>query len=113
MRDYEKELNALRETVDTQENPYFWEMAQKNPPEKKERAEASLSDVPFSSAIVKATDHMEPVEEPHEPEAPEEPVPLSAQAQKIQQLRQGLLSKVRGQRHAVDEVVRSIFESEM
>ena len=48
-----------------------------------------------------------------EPEAPAEPEPLSAHTRKIQLLRDDLLSKVRGQRHAVDEVVQGIFESEM
>ena len=107
------ELNALQENADAQGNAQFWEAAKNNPVEKRERAEAKLSNVSFSAAIEKAADQMEPVQEPQEPEVPEEPVPLSAQAQKIQQLRQGLLEKVRGQRHAVDEVVRSIFESEM
>ena len=107
------ELDSLRQKAETQDNLQFWEVAEKNPPEKKERAEANLSNVSFSAAMEKAAEKLEPVEVPQEPEEPEEPVPLSAQAQKIQQLRQGLLSKVRGQRHAVDEVVRSIFESEM
>ena len=48
-----------------------------------------------------------------EPEAPAEPEPLSAHTKKIQTLRDDLLSKVRGQRHAVDEVVQGIFESQM
>ena len=107
------ELDSLRQKVEPQENLQFWETAEKNPPEKKEKVEEKHNNVSFSAAMEKAADHMEPADQPQEPEAPEEPVPLSAQAQKIQQLRQGLLGKVRGQRHAVDEVVRSIFESEM
>ena len=105
------ELEELRQKVEIQDNPQFWEMVQKNPPEEKEKPKAA--DMSFGAVIKKAADKVELTEQPQEPEAPEEPIPLSAQAQKIQQLRQSLLTKVRGQRHAVDEVVRSIFESEM
>ena len=52
-------------------------------------------------------------EKPRVEEKPAEPEPLSAHTQKIQALRDDLLSKVRGQRHAVDEVVQGIFESQM
>ncbi|MBE6779028.1 MAG: AAA family ATPase [Ruminococcaceae bacterium] len=38
---------------------------------------------------------------------------LAQRAQKIRQLKEGLLGRIRGQRHAVDEVVESIFECEM
>ena len=107
------ELDSLRQKVEPQENLQFWEMAEKNLPEKTENVEEKHNHVSFSAAMEKAADHMEPADQPQEPEEPEEPIPLSAQAQKIQQLRQSLLGKVRGQRHAVDEVVRSIFESEM
>ena len=55
----------------------------------------------------------EPVEEYAEPSAPSEPVTLAQRAQQIRALKEGLLSKIRGQRHAVDEVVQSIFECEM
>ncbi len=45
----------------------------------------------------------------------EEKVDLSlcGQAEKIKRLKDGLLDKVKGQRHAVDEVVQTIFECEM
>ncbi len=55
-------------------------------------------------------------EKEKEPEkAPEEKksVLLSEKTRKFQNLRKVLLSEVRGQRHAVDEVVQGIFESEM
>ncbi len=41
------------------------------------------------------------------------PVLLSEHARKITLLKEGLLSTVRGQRHAVDEVVQSIFQCEL
>ena len=43
----------------------------------------------------------------------DEPIMLSKQAEKIKTLKDKLLKKVRGQRHAVDEMVQSIFECEM
>ncbi len=46
-------------------------------------------------------------------EEQEEPISLSVRAKKFYDLKQLLLSKVRGQRHAVDTVVEGIFESEM
>ncbi len=55
----------------------------------------------------------EPKAMPEEPQKPAEPLTLSGQAEKIKALKDGLLSKIRGQRHAVDEVVQSIFECEM
>ena len=70
---------------------------------------------PLSENLEKGTKWLEPVETPpaQEPEKPAEPEPLSAHTKKIQALRDDLLSKVRGQRHAVDEVVQGIFESQM
>jgi len=47
------------------------------------------------------------------PDTDAEPPSLSRQAEKIRVLKQGLLGKIRRQRHAVDEVVQSIFECEM
>ena len=107
------EMEELRKSVDPTENKDFWAMVEKMPAEPK-KAEPKPSGNPLKKAMEQAADRVAPVEQAGaEPEQPEEPVPLSAQAQKIQLLRQGLLTKVRGQRHAVDEVVRSIFESEM
>ena len=40
-------------------------------------------------------------------------MPLSAHAAKIQALKDTLLSKVRGQRHAVDSVLQGVFDAEM
>lgn len=48
----------------------------------------------------------------HRAEKPEEPTALSAYIQKLQELKDVLLTKVHGQRHAVDAVVQGIFESE-
>lgn len=50
------------------------------------------------------------------PAAPEEqpaPVTLAEEAGKLDELRAALLSRVRGQRHAVEEVVQAIFECDM
>lgn len=63
-------------------------------------------ETPPVQSVAKTADQAAPAERP-------EPVVLSKQAEKIGLLKMGLLSKVRGQRHAVDEVVQSIFECEM
>ncbi len=42
-----------------------------------------------------------------------ERITLSGQAQKLNAMKDGLLQKVKGQRHAVDEIVQTIFECEM
>jgi len=110
------EIEELRQKVDTGENPAFWAaVSGANLPEKKKAPPAS-NQKPLSTRLEKAADKVdvaeaEAVSPP--PEEPEEPVPLSVHAQKIRQLREGLLSKIHGQRHAVEEVVQSIFESEM
>ncbi|MBR5868247.1 MAG: AAA family ATPase [Clostridia bacterium] len=39
--------------------------------------------------------------------------PLMKEAERIKNLKEGLLSKIRGQRHAVEEMVQTIFECEM
>ena len=50
---------------------------------------------------------------PEQRAAAAERKPLFSQAQRISELKAGLLSRIRGQRHAVDEMVESIFECEM
>ncbi len=50
---------------------------------------------------------------PKEKKQTENPRTLLQQVQRLQDLKCGLLQKIRGQRHAVDEVVQSIFECEM
>ena len=42
-----------------------------------------------------------------------EAITLSGQAAKLKEMKDGLLEKVKGQRHAVDEMVQTIFECEM
>ena len=108
-----EEMDQLRNSVDTQENAQFWETVEKNLPPAGKKTAPKAEVKPLSKAMEKVADQMEPIAQEQPPEEPEEPIPLSAQAQKIQALREGLLSKIRGQRHAVDEVVQSIFESEM
>lgn len=51
--------------------------------------------------------------EPSEGEKAPAAMTLSQRAEKIKKLKAGLLEKINGQRHAVDEVVQSIFECEM
>ena len=51
--------------------------------------------------------------EPSEDGAKNESKSLFTQAERLNRLKAGLLSKIRGQRHAVDEIVGSIFECEM
>lgn len=55
----------------------------------------------------------EKAEELPDEEAVKEKKLLSEQVQRIKELKAGLLDIIRGQRHAVDEVVQSIFECEM
>ena len=107
------EIEDLRQKVDPRDNVQFWELVSKQGTggEKKEAPKPERN--PIGALLEKASDRVE-VAQPEEPvQQPEEPVPLSEHAQKIQLLREGLFSKVQGQRHAVEEVVRSIFESEL
>ena len=136
-----QEIEELRRTADTGENSAFWEAVRNtNAPETKKPEKKSLSvsvddveaelgrltgaqpkeskkaPVPAAIAIEDAPEMPADSGTPKASEATEqaeEQVPLSAQTQKIQNLRNALLSKVRGQRHAVDQVVQGIFESEM
>lgn len=110
------EIEELRQKVDTGENPAFWAAVDGAALPVKPKTPPASGKKPLGSILENAADKVD-VEEVEAlsppPEEPEEPIPLSAYAQKIQQLREGLLSKIRGQRHAVDEVVQSIFESEL
>ncbi len=78
------------------------EIPVKAPPSPKSEAQAQQKTV--AEAPAKAT--AEPSEE-------EKPQPLSYHAERLRNLKNTLLDKVKGQRHAVDEVVQGIFECEM
>jgi len=52
-------------------------------------------------------------EKKEEKAAPKEPLTLSECVEKYKNIRETLLKKVRGQRHAVEETVQTLFESEM
>ena len=54
----------------------------------------------------------DPPERPSQDKDDEEPLDLALEAEKILNLRKNLLEQVKGQRHAVDEVVQTIFESD-
>ncbi len=68
--------------------------------------------VGFADELSKA---MEGISEEKGTQKKEEPSgsPLLRQANRIKTLKEGLLSKIRGQRHAVEEMVQTIFECEM
>ena len=108
-----EEIEELRGTVDPQENKSFWEAAKGVSAGVKEKPASGRDSL--SGLLGKTADKLEPeaVVGAAPEEEPEAPLPLSARAQKLRMLRDGLLSRIRGQRHAVDEVVQSIFESEM
>ncbi|MBE6943670.1 MAG: AAA family ATPase [Ruminococcaceae bacterium] len=109
-----EEMNNLRQTVDTKDNAAFWSMVQEEAAPEKKKGWSKPAAKSLSKAADQATKKIEIDDpEPEIPEEPEEVLPLSAHAKKIQELKSALLSKVRGQRHAVDTVVQGIFESEM
>ena len=112
----DEELSELKNTADDQDaNPQFWQAVDNRLPAGGVPKKAPPK-LPLSKAAAKAADHMAPdgpaPEAPAQPEEAE-PIPLSAQAEKIKALKEGLLDKIHGQRHAVDEVVQTIFESEL
>ncbi|MBE6917740.1 MAG: AAA family ATPase [Ruminococcaceae bacterium] len=112
------EIDKLRQKVDTNDNTAFWAAVQSAALPEKKTEPPKTNAMPLSKAAEKAADAVDPdqpapPEEPEAAAAEEELPPLSEQTQKIQKLRDALLSKVRGQRHAVDAVVEGIFESEM
>ena len=113
----DEELNELKQSVtDKESNPQFWQAVESRLPADKPLVPKPRPAMPLSKAAEKAADAVAPQEEAAQGDAPEEvpePIALSEQAQKIQALKDGLLHKVHGQRHAVDEVVQSIFECEM
>lgn len=130
------EMSRLRKLVDPEQNPDFWQAVDACMPDGDDGGNHNAD---LAAVMRKAAEQMgvlnptpgkrqekeaeptapaQPVQAPKAEEVPQEeeaaePVALSEQAQRIQDLKNGLLSKVRGQRHAVDEVVRSIFESVM
>lgn len=116
----EKELEELRRAVDPQENVPFWDMVAKLPPAPKKTQSPDREQTPAAREAERPPEPAPEKPQETEPPAPAaEPEPpagegrLSAQAKKLRELRDNLLTKIRGQRHAVDEVVRSIFESEV
>ncbi len=113
----EDELNKLRETVDVQESATFWAAVESREVPEKKKAPSDNRSIPLSEAAETAAEKITPIDPPAVEEKtddePQEAVPLSTHTKKIQDLKDALLSKVRGQRHAVDEVVEGIFESEM
>ncbi len=111
------ELNEVRKSAPAQENSAFLEIVDKEYPPSKQ-------DKPLSEPVKKADDvskliekgekaQAEGTEEPKEQKESKEQATLSDVTKKLQTLRNTLLSKVRGQRHAVDTVVQGVFESEM
>ena len=107
-----EEIDKLRKSIDPGENAAFWAATQNNVAPV---AETKRPMKPLSKTAEKAAEKMAPAVQEPTGELGEEAnlIPLSAQTQKVQALRDSLLSKVRGQRHAVDEVVQGIFESEL
>jgi len=77
----------------------------------KEKQSGGNNDAMRSKAVEKTAEEQPSAKTEEAPS--EEAITLSAQAKKISAFKEGLLSRVRGQRHAVDEVVQSIFECEM
>lgn len=119
------DLSKLREKTGTSaENMSFWKEADKII---SQAAKSVPEEKPAETPIEKARAIIPPVlkiappetDEPaaqkkSEPSEPSDgPVELSGQAKKIRALKEGLLARIRGQRHAVDEMVQSIFECEM
>lgn len=114
-----EELKQLRAGQDIAENPGFWKAAEqllkteetnkKQKPEQPEQLIVPEQTQPAQEELKKAE---ESVQAP-QAEQTEQVATLSQQAKKLKELKDGLLSRVRGQRHAVNEVVQTIFESEM
>ena len=108
-----EELETVRKQ-DTGENKAFWDAVQQVQSAPKEKKTKKTEDDPLSRLAEKLTgDISAPSAEPAQPREEEKPLPLSDQTRKIQNLKEALLSKVRGQRHAVETVVNGIFESKM
>lgn len=112
-----EELEQLRAGQDTSENPQFWQAVQQLPKTEENTKQPKKKPADLGKVMEETAEKLAPApQESQDPEIPateEEPPALSEQAQKLKALKDGLLSKVRGQRHAVDEVVQSIFECEM
>ena len=113
------ELEQLRAGQNIAENPQFWQAAAQLPKTEETKQQADEKAAEPNKAVEKAAQEqpstVETQAEAPTPKAEAAAVPpaLSEQAQKLKELKDGLLGKVRGQRHAVDEVVQSIFECEM
>ena len=87
-------------------------------PDPAERSRVILSVTEAAEETAGRTEDSAVIQNPEEKtakmgdEACAQSLTLAGQAKRISAFREGLLSKVRGQRHAVDELVQSIFECE-
>lgn len=116
-----EELEQLRAGQNVEENPGFWQAVERLPKTEETNKKEEKEQTPDLTA---AEETQEPqkeevpaqtpqVEQVKTAEQAEQILALSYQAKKLKELKDGLLSKVRGQRHAVNEVVQTIFESVM
>ncbi len=114
----EEEIAKLKQSVNIEENIPFWNAAQNSYSSAEKKPVAPTQPAYEKQPAEKITPqpvtiNNAPPATPANPPETAEPKSLSARTQKLQHLRKELLSKVRGQRHAVDTVVQGIFESEM
>ncbi len=113
----DEEINQLRKKVNVEDNREFWTAVQGcgSSPAKKSVPKPEIKLAPEKAENEKKAEPVkkEPDEKKEAQEAQQEAVTLSEKTRKIHELREILLSKVRGQRHAVNEVVQGVFESEM
>ena len=117
-----EELEQLRAKQNVEENPTFWQVVAALPKTEKANTKEAKKEAPqqvdapttkTQEKVQPKTEEKEEAEEAKQEEQTEEVPSLSQQAKKLKDLKDGLLGKVRGQRHAVEEVVQTIFESEM
>ncbi len=117
-----KELASLKTAgIEVADGGNFWAVADRLTSEASEKSEdvceKKESEHERSVKIQESaeeTSERETTEAVTEDAGQEEQNPsLSHQAERIKTLKSGLLGKIRGQRHAVDEVVQCIFECEM
>lgn len=116
------EIKDLREQVDPRDNMEFWSAVENAVfPSKTSTVTANSAPVTQKQQAAEREETAEvtasirpkkPAKAENAEEVEEAPVPLSAYTQKLQNLKDMLLAKVHGQRHAVDAVVQGIFESE-
>lgn len=117
----ENDIKKLRQSADIEDNKAFWDAAEKCKNSEATKSAASYKTNTTRAVQTTATEqpavvtskNPEKPEKPAENNASDKALSLSERAKKYQDLKNELLSKVRGQRHAVDSVVQGIFESEM